>query len=212
MSDDDKFERFLRDALQETYEPPPMREGAIWTRIAVAIQALRVRAAALRRVSVLALRVAAVVVVTAGLGLVITRRRAAPAAPSGPATGVRVPLSPADAQPFVRVAAAHFAEVRALLEHFGQSATAAPTAAADAREALRLLVRTRLLSQSSLPDTSVRELLAELEPVLVTAEDVASRRTSSPLDSELLLQSITDRRLLARLERASRVRSLHVAS
>ena len=80
MNDDDEFERFLRKALREEYQPPPFRGSALWARVTSGLEAARARAGLRRRSVVVGLRIAAAVIIVAGTGFILLRRTGSPTA------------------------------------------------------------------------------------------------------------------------------------
>lgn len=199
---DERFEEFLKEAAREYNAPPETPRAAMWARIDAA-RAKRRGERELERPSRpwvhWAAGIAAVLLLGIGIG-----RLAAPdeeiAEAGAIASGVDETLEEDDVS-FGIVAAEYLANADAFLALFRMEARAGQADAEVAAWARDLVTTARLMMDSpAADDPNFRELLEDLELILVQISQYASHQSTEEL--ELIEQGLEERSVQFRLQAA----------
>jgi hypothetical protein len=193
---DDRFEDFLRRAVQDYHRPPETPREEMWARIAAA-RADRPRA---RQLGTQSLRLrwafAAAAAVAAGVALASGFW---PRVRLGGWTEPRAAAAEAGGWEAFEVAAfSHFREVETFLTAFRREAASRSSAAPTGSQAADLLATTRLLMDSPAGrDPRLEALLEDIEVVL--AQIASYERDRNPYELGLIEHGIEERALLLKL-------------
>ncbi len=199
MTDDDRFEAWLKDAAAEYHAPPPAPREEMWE----AIQARRRRGAATGRRPVRwlawAAGIAAVLAVGVGLGR-WSNSTSTGTTGTPPAPVAAAPDSGPD--PAYRLAATEYlSRTEVFLTDFRQEEAAGRVDSAAGRHARALLADNRLLLDSpAARDARLKALLEELE--LVLAEISQLSETEQPGERDMITNGLDDGDLMLRLRTA----------
>jgi hypothetical protein len=201
-----QFEEFLRNAVRDFNEPPPVPRDAIWSRIEEARQARRQdsRPWFVRTPQLLwGLGVAAALILGIGIGVNLDRPSSAgetTATAAQPQVGSGASVEPDEI--YRLVALGHLSRAEAFLTMFRADVRAGRTDYELANPARELLTTTRLLQGSEAArDARLRDLLDELELVLV---QIAQLKTELDGDeAELVTRAMDERSVLLRLRAAA---------
>jgi hypothetical protein len=213
MTDDrhDRFDELLREAARTYHRPPDEREmplDDIWERVEA--QAFPFTARSPRYAQWL--RIAAALVVGVGIGRVsfaTGHRTAAPvvatASPEQPRRAEQQPAADASQQSVDPATSRYLGQAAALLIALPAETNAGRPDQPFITRANELLLTTRLLLDSpSGSDTSLRNLLEDLELVLVQVVRLQKERTPSRrTELELIQQALDQRDVIPRLRDAA---------
>ncbi len=193
---DERFERWLQEAVRDYRRPPATPREELWRRIAAA-------RAARRRVIGLApaLRWGVGIAAVLALGVAIGRWSAGEAGSHAPATVAGV-TDHASTLAYRLAAAQYLTRTEALLTGFRAGTRAGESAAQFSAQARELLGTTRLMLDSpAARDVRLRSLLEDLELVLaeIAQVPVAGNRE----DVRLIDQGLEQRSVLLRLRTAN---------
>lgn len=199
MTDDDRFEAWLRDAAKEYHAPPPAPRDEIWA----AIEARRHRqtVAPTRRTRVQWLGWAAGIAAVLAVGVALGRWSNS----TGPAGTTTAPVAQAPDSgpgPAYRVAATEYlSRTEVFLTDFRQEEAAGRVDSAAGQRARALLADNRLLLDSpAAKDARLKALLEELE--LVLAEISQLPETPQPGERDMITNGLDDGDLMLRLRTA----------
>lgn len=189
----DRFPEFLRQAARWYHQPPTTPGDAMWAGIAEQRRGRAAEAAARGRWLRWASGIAAVLV----LGIAIGRWTVPARVPSG----AIVQSGQSGGLAYQAVAGDHFGRAEALLTAFRVEARTGRRDEQLPAAARSLLVTNRLLLDSPLAtDARMRNLLEDLELVLVQIGQLASEQGVDPTD--LIVQALEDNSVLLRLRTA----------
>lgn len=189
---DDRLEDLMREAAADYRPVPEPRVDVMWQRIEA-----RAFARPVRRWWTGPLALAAVLLMGLGVGF-WAGKRTAPAAPEAAASSdPRFQLASASATPFVGVAGNYLQQMTGLMIAVAEDLRSGQVPASTVTRARDLLSTTRLLLDGSLDDPQLRDLLEDLELVLVQV--VRLRDAGQAADAAIITQALDQREVLPRL-------------
>lgn len=190
---DGQLEDLMREVAAEYRPAPEPRVDVMWQRIEA-----RAFRPATRRWWTGPLALAAMLALGLGVGFWAGRSATGPAAPAATAPAdPRFQLTASGATPFVGVAGNYLQQMTGLLIAVAEDLRSGQVPGGTVARARDLLSTTRLLLDSSLDDPRLRDLLEDLELVLVQV--VRLRDSGQASDAAIITQALDQREVLPRL-------------
>lgn len=189
---DDRLEDLMREAAADYRPVPEPRVDVMWERIEA-----RAFARPGRRWWTGPLALAAMLLMGLGVGFWAGKRTAPTAPAAAAASDPRFQLASASATPFVGVAGNYLQQMTGLMIAVAEDLRSGQVPASTVTRARDLLSTTRLLLDGSLDDPQLRDLLEDLELVLVQV--VRLRDAGQAADAAIITQALDQREVLPRL-------------
>jgi len=190
---EERLEDLMREAAADYRPVPEPRVEAMWQRIEA-----RAFARPVRRGWTGPLALAAMLFLGLGVGFWAGTRASPSVAPEAAALAdPRFQLASAGATPFVGVAGNYLQQMTGLMIAVAEDLRSGQVPASTVTRARDLLSTTRLLLDGSLDDPALRDLLEDLELVLVQV--VRLRDAGQAADAAIITQALDQREVLPRL-------------
>jgi hypothetical protein len=194
--DDEQFDDFLRQAAKDYNAPATPRADALWK--AIEPEVARAIAPKRRSIRPFTILVTSAIAATLVLGVAVGRWTSRQTTPSPAVAASAAPDSSSSNGHARAVTMEHFADAEVFLTSVRSELKAGLPDADRAERSRDLLVRTRVLlgaSQQRTPE--VARLLEDLE--LLLAEIAALPASGSPLDQQILDESMRDGNVIPRI-------------